>query len=538
MASISNENEKLIRDNITVDVTIAGKDVTAYSGQWYRYTAQGGSGGYEDDSPTPHDGAAGYIRTNEDGTAVYDYTMSFRVNEATEYVKNGTFTYYPDNDGNVIIKAPISPIVYLYGKGAGARINNPLLYNGIYMVLTKRTLTVLSLALRSDLTLVNPSIQTSEINISFYSKHISPDILAYMATTINGAAMLYRASYGDDTERAATERHFYCTTDGISINSNEISLTGVDQMEKLSGTQKPRYFTFPSRSGRNRMYALFRSFITNAGVTNVTVEEPPAEVSGTSEYTCETYMDEKTYGEYVNYFMRYMHGESFMPRYVDAGRPTITWNTRGYRWQIDEEECGTITHNYQPAIKNLSIYSTGVQASTTRRTIQELTECELNGIYAFELEEPYRGFTVTNATIISQNPMRVAVKCTTAGTITLRGYRIAQLQPDIQPRMWEVENAPTYGITAEVDGEWFFTGAVQEFDTDDFYWIDEQLDAFIDSAEVITFTWKGDPRMQPLDAFQLRHRDGTTDVYTIESITLDHTGGGMSAEITARKGIL
>lgn len=543
MASISGENARKIRDNIAVSVTIASRGYTTYTGKWYRYTQQGGTGGYTDGG-TPYDGAAGYILTNEGGTNVYDYAMCVTVNAQTKYVKNGQKIYYPNKDGIVIIPASVYSRVYLYGKGAGATVSDPLLYNGIYLTLTSKSLTALSLALRSDLTLVAPSIQASEINITFYADNMTPELLSYLATSINGAAMIYEASYGDDTDRDATVRRFYCTTKGLTINGKEVSLTGVDQIDKLNDTQSPRYFTFGTRSGLNRMYALFRSFITNAGIESVSVEEPPAEVSGTSEYTCETYMDEKSYGEYVNYFMRYMHGLYFFPRYVDAGRPTITWREPTVKWTINEADCGGISYEYEPVIKNLTIYSTAVQASTTRRTIAELTECEVNGIYVFDLEEPYRGFVVTNATIISQNPIRVAVKCTTAGTVTLKGYRIAQLQPDIQPVTWTVDEAPDYGITTEVEGEWFFTSAAQEFDTDDFYYIDGQLSAFGNSTdwenhyEKITITWKGDPRMQPLDVFRLWHLDGTGAFYTVESIVLTHTGGGLSAEITARKGII
>ena len=51
-----------------------------------------------------------------------------------------------------------------------------------------------------------------------------------------------------------------------------------------------------------------------------------------------------------------------------------------------------------------------------------------------------------------------------------------------------------------------------------------------------SFTWKGDPRMQPRDFFNLHRLDGTVEVCTIESIALRHEKGGTTAEITYRKG--
>jgi len=53
-----------------------------------------------------------------------------------------------------------------------------------------------------------------------------------------------------------------------------------------------------------------------------------------------------------------------------------------------------------------------------------------------------------------------------------------------------------------------------------------------------SFTWKGDPRMQPRDVFTYHYLDGTTELRTIESINLMHEGGGTVAQITYRKGIV
>lgn len=51
-----------------------------------------------------------------------------------------------------------------------------------------------------------------------------------------------------------------------------------------------------------------------------------------------------------------------------------------------------------------------------------------------------------------------------------------------------------------------------------------------------SFVWKGNPRMQPRDVFTFRRLDGTDEICTIESITLTHSGGGTTAQITYRKG--
>ena len=53
-----------------------------------------------------------------------------------------------------------------------------------------------------------------------------------------------------------------------------------------------------------------------------------------------------------------------------------------------------------------------------------------------------------------------------------------------------------------------------------------------------SFTWKGDPRIQPRDVFTFHRLDGTVEEWTFENITITHEGGGTLAEVTARKGIV
>ena len=64
--------------------------------------------------------------------------------------------------------------------------------------------------------------------------------------------------------------------------------------------------------------------------------------------------------------------------------------------------------------------------------------------------------------------------------------------------------------------------------------------SYIQATSPITcsFTWKGDPRIQPRDVFTFHRLDGTDEDWTFENITLTHEKGGTVAEITARKGIV
>ena len=49
------------------------------------------------------------------------------------------------------------------------------------------------------------------------------------------------------------------------------------------------------------------------------------------------------------------------------------------------------------------------------------------------------------------------------------------------------------------------------------------------------FTWKGNPCMMPFDTIYF----GSDDTpYTVESMTLEHSGGGLISQIEAREGII
>lgn len=52
------------------------------------------------------------------------------------------------------------------------------------------------------------------------------------------------------------------------------------------------------------------------------------------------------------------------------------------------------------------------------------------------------------------------------------------------------------------------------------------------------FTWKGDPHMQPRDVVSWVRLDGSTLICTIDSIELTHEGGGTTAKIKMREGIV
>ena len=515
---------------MNVSVAIVGKDAEPFEAAW---------------NPTTK-------RLSWTATGLPHSFLTLQVNDKTDYVVTAGKRWHPNPDGYVFLPEHSTQIAF-HGDGAEPKsiAYNPdpftNIISGFAVDLSNKSLTTCTLALRASLDLVNPSWETSEINLGFILPDVTPDALQFIATIIDGAYISYSARYDDTADTFASQRRFTCTTEGITLSDNgEITLTGVDQSEKLSKTQVPRYFEFTYGAGFERLYALFRSFISNAGISVSDVEEAPRTTTdGDADLIAAVYLEEKSYADYVMYFMRHMiltesHASGsaisfqYYPRYVDAGRPKITWRYPEVKWVIDKQECGNIQYGYEPAVKTLEISNDLAVSGDSREAIE--TKTVKNGHrYAFDMQTPHRSFAVTGqAVIVKQNCMRVVVRATADGDITLRGIPI-EFADD--PTLPDPFTYGTYGQDIDVEGDWHFAGAVGLLEDgsqvelaryEDWYGING-------ISQTVTFTWKGDPRMQPLDVFLF---NGIAGAWTIESITLDHTGGGLSAEITARRGTL
>lgn len=97
----------------------------------------------------------------------------------------------------------------------------------------------------------------------------------------------------------------------------------------------------------------------------------------------------------------------------------------------------------------------------------------------------------------------------------------------------------TQEIEVPIKGRAFFTEKNDDFVNPVEAFPQMALETLADRSPVTgSFTWKGDPRMQPRDLIEWERLDGSTEVLTAENITLTHEGGGTIAEITYRKGVV
>ena len=104
--------------------------------------------------------------------------------------------------------------------------------------------------------------------------------------------------------------------------------------------------------------------------------------------------------------------------------------------------------------------------------------------------------------------------------------------------IYDVEK--TFRATAagkEIEMEGALLGSFSVSGMSNFY-PDKAYRSLFDRSNITgSFTWKGDPRLQPRDVVEFHRLDGSVDVITLENITLHHEGGGTYAEITYREGV-
>lgn len=408
---------------------------------------------------------------------------------------------------------------------------------GVAMVFTNNNLTSVRLSLRSDLTRVNPTWQVSEIEINAYWPD---DIQMAVSNISDDIPIIYSSGYSDDM---SPDRYFYLQE--AQVEKNLVTLKGVDASFLLTeAVMTPVYTEINDAKVYRSLYSRLRSIITDAGIKLVSNQAaPPAYDS--DQNLIPYYIDGIERARYVANAMALWHVDQlydsidFYPTFVDAGRPTMRWRKPTSKWTIMEEDCTDIVTVYDKEIAQIEIPNMYVYCDTDRTRIEE-KEVRKNKIYTITMSAPYTSYTVTNATILESCPTYIRIKATATGTSVIRGKRIRFYDEDEneRPHVTTVKSNRT-GTKELVDIEQY-SGQIEQFFDYVGYPLIERGGRHVlnESAKRGSFHWKGNPKMQPRDVFTFQHLDGTTEICTIESIELVHEGGGTSADITYRVGVV
>ena len=237
----------------------------------------------------------------------------------------------------------------------------------------------------------------------------------------------------------------------------------------------------------------------------------------------------------VNLF-RFARGSIYTPdpypcyiNYVDAGIPRL-WtgrDTSSY-WVIDDIANLRIDVNRKP--KEVRMNINWYQAESSAQ-VQSLS---ISGTKTVNVSDPYWTFSTNSGTITKLSPYAFKLKAN--GTATVSGRKLITYDGD-------AETFTPYKRTA-ADG-------VDIVELDDFDGLQEGYgyggggyDSFWPGAmdqllnrELLTysFTWRGNPLIQPRDYIKVKI-DGQYIDMTIDTVTLEHTDGGLTSQIVARKG--
>lgn len=531
-----------------------------------------------------------------------------------------TLTFNPANDTERIVISDIQP--------------------GTLFRITNENLIKATVSLRSDLSIIDPTLPESEINIEVYQ---DTDISEAVANIPEDTPITYRAGYPGDM---SPERKFYVTGQ-VTWADNVLTIQGVDAVhfldtpQEMLGFEGWGYLT-DSNTTLSDLYYAVDSALKNSGISAYSRNYVSFYRGENDEITRARSISAagRTFRDFIAQLMQLIHIDnipeayfsstmkgSYWLTYVDAGRPTLTGTVKpGPKWTIDEGDCGNINKAVNPTVSTIVVnnvdtaaggvigehsaaleshlevgtiewlkgqgafvkldegayriayglgrddgvtpvfeseYVLPILPANSRGSVEEIAP-NLGSGYGllFTNETQQKFYETRNATIYTQvvpwscyygNNMEYRWRSQASAWAGLVAQGI--IAPDAETFQLKVfgnrailsENQTVYksgktGITAEIQTGWIgriafctssWTPAVENALPDYGY-----RSLFDKSPVTASFTWKGDPRIQPRDVFTWHRLDGTDEEWTFENITLTHEGGGTLAEITARKGIV
>ena len=235
--------------------------------------------------------------------------------------------------------------------------------------------------------------------------------------------------------------------------------------------------------------------------------------------------------------------------YTDAGIPRLYSRLMAagdtYRqpwqlkvWEIREEDCADVARTADRKVSAIVNEEEGspvgyrIQLSDIgeyRILLDSKGERANHRIQAGEIVTlssgtPFARGMVTNASrTIYMDATSAKVVCKSKGQVNLYGHPLAEYPLVYTDSISPPRPGITLAVRVAVRG--YFSGG-------------PLLDTRYRASNITgSFTFKGDPRMQPRDIFKFVRLDGTTEIATIERIGLTHEGGGTTAEVHYRLGV-
>lgn len=469
-------------------------------------------------------------------------TIEFRDSEGTVTANGLTydiqqFTVIPVNARSVTLT--------ITNSSQTKRLQIGSIYAGISATFDTDSIISCNLSLQSDLKPDNPSLPISSIEMTALYRE---DLSAVIVAMPDNAPITYYSGYPGDYSQT---RHFYLS-EPAQIKNGVIEIHGEDSVRFLDGVDVGcEWFACKTKKAAWAISNWITKKLTAAGVP--VISHMPAQ-SGTSTSDEFMIINAGSLRDHIANIMNLCRSDVYFPKFVDAGRPRLTINKPTASYTINEADCGDVETAYD---RQIAVIKTdddhGVRPQVTTGIANDELEIDkkvtigkrytING----DDENYYFRYEVSGqpVNIVWQNPLsfafrptRSSYKATVNGKtvwkdlVDVEGMRVAffdgskTLRPaDNRSGAVMAFTPMTYGVIGQSGDTW--TNLYPVFD------------AIFDRSNVTgSFTWKGNPKMQPRDVFNFVRLDGTTEVCTVEAIELKHERGGLSATISYRKGIV
>lgn len=209
-------------------------------------------------------------------------------------------------------------------------------------------------SLRSDLSILEPTLPESEINIEAY---FDDDISDVLASIPDETPVTYQAGYDGDMSPV---RNFYLA-EQITWADNVMQIHAVDAVHKLDEEIGTALYTSSHGPGRvaGAVLALIKEY---TGVDAFSGTLPYLPAAGNNLFLVDDGFTARDLVAQMNWLL---HQENeIWYTYVDAGIPVFTPSKPSSKWDIFEEDCGDIQRNTDRKIANLT-----VQLRTLRQII-------------------------------------------------------------------------------------------------------------------------------------------------------------------------
>lgn len=489
------------------------------------------------------------------GSALTMTASGYTGNGLTIYGKSGAVSVngvqqMASLDGAAVIQASAGQTITFAAPDTDERAELRYVVPGVLLQLDNDDLNTVTVMLRGDLSILNPTLPVSEIEILAYS---AADISTALSQVPDGTPITYSAGYDGEM---SPERYFY-VCEQITQTGNLIRIHAQDASAALEGEFMSFYSRTLARDFFKDIYNTIKTLIVGAGIQLMSAEAAPGSNGTTTAPRIMMAFPSEPRRNVIAFWMsRLRHtytanlfnsGDEFFLDFVDAGRPALRWSKRTTSWSLDQEDCGDWQTSTERQLNKITQPVTRINQALSISDVEDRTSDPVGEpITAFFSDWYFMFNNDLKRDDLAQGLDWLMYEWTGISGSMIRGYRVIRNDTkaintvSMAGFSGTVEYTPAVGTVATNTPN----HAVAQIQAQDAggtlrqIWPGAYTSAYLfgRSPKGGSFTFKGDPRWQPRDYATITLTDGTTKQVTLETLTITHQGGGTSEQVTYREG--